>query len=411
MLNWINRFSICCFLDNQNYSSSLHSFECLAAAGATSIFEPAENFFPALSAFVSARADWIFGHFNYDLKNKIEPDLFSCNIDVIQFPETFLFVPEVILQLTQSSLTIGTNQGNAEEIFSEIINEEIKISAPQTVSFEPRIHKEQYLEVVSKLKEHIRLGNCYVINYCQEFSAKARINPTDAYNSLMALSPSPFSAYYRLFDRYLLCASPERYLRKQGNALISQPIKGTSRRDRTNSENDEMSKSELFYSEKERSENVMVVDLVRNDLSKVCEQGSVEVAELFGIYSYPTVHQMISTVKGKLLPEVNFADVLKATFPMGSMTGAPKKKVMELIEEYEQTKRGLYSGTLGYISPSGDFDFNVVIRSILYNERDETISYQVGSAITANSNATKEYEECLLKAQAIVKVFSSNEVK
>jgi para-aminobenzoate synthetase component 1 len=227
----------------------------------------------------------------------------------------------------------------------------------------------------------------------------------------MALSPSPFSAYYRLFDRYLLCASPERYLRKQGNALISQPIKGTSRRDRTNSENDEMSKSELFYSEKERSENVMVVDLVRNDLSKVCEQGSVEVAELFGIYSYPTVHQMISTVKGKLLPEVNFADVLKATFPMGSMTGAPKKKVMELIEEYEQTKRGLYSGTLGYISPSDDFDFNVVIRSILYNERDETISYQVGSAITANSNATKEYEECLLKAQAIVKVFSSNEVK
>ena len=154
-------------------------------------------------------------------------------------------------------------------------------------------------------------------------------------------------------------------------------------------------------SAKDRSENVMVVDLVRNDLSKVCKEGTVRVDELYGIYSFPQVHQMISTVSGELKEEVCFTDILKATFPMGSMTGAPKNKVMHLIEKYEQTKRGIFSGAVGYISPNGDFDFNVVIRSIMYNADTSYLSFQTGSAITFYSDPEKEWEECLLKAEAI----------
>lgn len=148
----------------------------------------------------------------------------------------------------------------------------------------------------------------------------------------------------------------------------------------------------------------MVVDLVRNDLSKVCKEGSVKVSELFGIYSFPQVHQMISTIEGELDEKVPFSSILKACFPMGSMTGAPKKRVMELIEQYEKTKRGLYSGAVGYIDPNGDFDFNVVIRSILYNAVNQYLGYQVGGGITFYSDPEKEYEECLLKAAAIRKV-------
>ena len=161
------------------------------------------------------------------------------------------------------------------------------------------------------------------------------------------------------------------------------------------------SKEELFHSDKDRSENVMVVDLVRNDLSKVCEEGTVKVDELYGIYSFPQVHQMISTVSGELKKNISFTEIIKATFPMGSMTGAPKKRVMELIEQYEKTKRGIFSGCLGYISPNGDFDFNVVIRSIMYNASSNYLSFQAGSAITFYSDPEKEWEECLLKAEAI----------
>jgi len=409
MLNWTNRFNICCFLDNHNYSSPLHSYECLAAAGTSFIFEPAEDPFSSLSSFVSNSNDWIFGHFNYDLKNIIEPGLSSANTDNIKFPDFFLFVPKVVLQLVESTLIIGVIDGNVEDVFNEITSQPIRTDDIIPVQCIPRLSKEDYLKKVFKLKEHISLGDCYVINFCQEFYAHNKMNPEAAFRRLTSISPNPFSAFYKLSNKYLLCASPERYLKKQGNTILSQPIKGTSARDLINQENDTLNKLLLSESIKERSENVMVVDLVRNDLSKVCKQGSVVVEELFGIYSFPTVHQMISTVKGELLPDVSFSEILKATFPMGSMTGAPKKKVMELIEAYEQTKRGLYSGTLGYISPTGNFDFNVVIRSIFYNERESYISYQVGSAITANSDPEKEYEECLLKAAAIMKVFSADD--
>ena len=225
----------------------------------------------------------------------------------------------------------------------------------------------------------------------------------NVYSILNTISPTPFSTFYKLNNQYLLCASPERFVKKDGDKIISQPIKGTAKRDLTNKTRDEQLKQQLINSQKEKSENVMIVDLVRNDLSKIAARNSVQVDELFGIYSFPQVHQMISTVSATIKDEIDFADMLKASFPMGSMTGAPKYRVMQLIEEYEQTKRGIYSGSFGYITPQNDFDFNVVIRSIVYNEQTKYVSYQVGGAITHYSNAEDEYEECLLKAKAMEK--------
>jgi para-aminobenzoate synthetase component 1 len=261
--------------------------------------------------------------------------------------------------------------------------------------------------VIQQLKQHILRGDCYEINFCQEFFAEGVvIDPVRLYLQLSRISPNPFSAFYRLGEKWLICASPERYLQKQGNRILSQPIKGTSKRIPGNSLLDRQTKEELFLSGKDRAENVMVVDMVRNDLAKVCKEGTVKVDELYGVYSFPQVHQMISTISGELKDAVSFTEIIRATFPMGSMTGAPKKRVMELIEKYEQTRRGIFSGAIGYISPEGDFDFNVVIRSIMYNAERGYLSYLAGSGITYYSDPEKEWEECLLKAAAIKEALS-----
>lgn len=404
MLNWASRFNICCFLDNHEYEARHHSFECLAAAGVASIFTPGEDFFLSLDKFYKTNHDWIFGHFNYDLKNIIEKGLTSNHIDETNFPECVLFVPQVVLQLKKNELTIGVLHDNAASIFKEIQNTQITPEALPKVDIVAKLQKDDYIRRVKELIEHIKRGNCYEINFCQEFFGNGIINPQATYSQLNILSPNPFSAFYKLHKKYLLCSSPERYISKTGNAIISQPIKGTVERSVDNKA-DDYNRLQLFDSKKERSENVMIVDLVRNDLSKICIEGTVEVEELFGIYSFPYVHQMISTVSGVLKEGIGIGEIVKATFPMGSMTGAPKIKVMELIEKYETSKRGIYSGAVGYISPQKDFDFNVVIRSIVYNQETEYISYHVGSAITFYSNPQQEYDECLLKAKAMNKVF------
>ncbi len=405
MLNWAKQFNICCFLDNHQYESELHSYECLAGAGTAQIFQSGQDLFSSLSTFDQSTHDWIFGHFNYDLKNIIEEGLSSLHPDAIGFPDCFLFVPQVVLQLTAAGLVIGVINSNALSVFNEIIHTVPHQQGLTKVEIQPKIKRDEYIRVVKQLIEHLKRGDCYEINFCQEFFGYASIDPVAAYIKLGQVSPNPFSAFYKLDEKYLLCSSPERYIKKKGDVIISQPIKGTQPRNRNN-EADDYNRQQLFESKKERSENVMVVDLVRNDLSKIAVEGSVEVNELFGIYSFPNVHQMISTVSGKIKSNVGIADVLKATFPMGSMTGAPKRKVMELIEKYEHTKRGIFSGSVGYISPAKDFDFNVVIRSIMYNKTSNYISYQAGSAITFYSDPEQEYEECLLKAKAIKDVFS-----
>jgi para-aminobenzoate synthetase component 1 len=270
-------------------------------------------------------------------------------------------------------------------------------------SFTARFTPAEYRERVAGLQRHILRGDCYEINFCQEFySQPADLDSLAAWWSLSQASPNPFSCFYRVNGSYLLCASPERYLKKTGKRLLSQPIKGTSARYPDRPAADSASALDLLHSAKERSENVMVVDLVRNDLSKVCLPGSVRVEELYGIYPFPQVFQMISTITGALSPDLHWTDAIRETFPMGSMTGAPKHRVIALIDEYERSRRGIFSGAVGYVTPEGDFDFNVVIRSLLYNRDSRYLSYQVGSGITFYSNPEAEYEECRIKARGIL---------
>jgi para-aminobenzoate synthetase component I len=411
VLNWANRFNICCLLDNQQYHLPPHSFEVLIAAGALrSVQAPAGHAFDQLLQLYTESKDWLFGHFSYDLKNELESGLSSAHPDGIGFPDLFFFVPEVILQLNEHELSIGVAGNRHSTIHAEIIAAPAAVPAflQQVTAINSRISHDAYIEIIQQIQQHILRGDCYELNFCQEFFAEnCMIDPVAIYHRLCMASPNPFAAFYKTGDRFLLCASPERYLKKAGNTILSQPIKGTWQRNTVSREEDRRNRDQLYNSAKDRSENVMIVDLVRNDLSKICAEGMVTVDELFGIYSFPQVHQMISTISGQLRNDIHFLDAIKATFPMGSMTGAPKKRVMQLIEQYEKTRRGIFSGAVGYITPGGDFDFNVVIRSILYNASRQYLSFQAGSGITFYSDPEKEYEECLLKAGAIKKVLAS----
>lgn len=416
MLSWVQQFGTFCLLDNHQYRMEPHSQECLLAAGVKhSILANAGQALVKLEHFIEERKTknkdhkpgWLFGHLGYDLKNELE-ELHSLHADQIGFPDLFFFEPQVLIRFSGAGMFIEAEDPTA--IFKEI--DACPVPQPQhttaAILIQQRISREKYISIIQRLQQHILRGDCYEINFCQEFFAeKAFISPLELYNKLSQLSPNPFSALYRLDQRWLICASPERFIRKQGNTILSQPIKGTSRRIPGNAGEDHQSKIALHESAKDRSENVMVVDLVRNDLARVCEEGSVKVEELFGVYTFPQVHQMLSTVSGDLIRDIKFTDIIRAVFPMGSMTGAPKKRVMELIEQYEQTRRGIFSGALGYISPEGDFDFNVVIRSMMYNAASGYLSFQTGSGITFYSDAANEWDECLLKAEAMKKVLGS----
>ncbi len=405
LLSFSKRFSNFCFLDNHEYDFD-KSYECIAAFGTiNSLISNEKTGLLEIDHFKKENQDWIFGHLSYDIKNQIEK-LSSKHSDLIQFPDFHFFVPEIVVILSKDALQIGVHSTfDSLDIFEEIssiIPEENKFSK---ATFSARFSKEEYLETVQKLQQHILRGDCYEICFCQEFFAEnVQIDPVNVFKNLSEISPNPFSAFYKYADKFLMCASPERFLKKTKDQIISQPIKGTSKR----SENTDQEKKQLEMNEKERAENIMIVDLVRNDLSKICEEGTVTVKEFLKIYSFPQVHQMISTITGKLRNNILLSEILSATFPMGSMTGAPKKRALELIEEYEKTKRGLFSGSVGYIRPDGDFDFNVVIRSILYNAKKRYVSIQAGSAITWKSIAEKEYEECNIKIEAMKKAMETH---
>lgn len=266
--------------------------------------------------------------------------------------------------------------------------------------------KKNYLEKVKTLKHHIQLGNIYEINYCIQFTTEeVEINPFHLFLKLNAVSEAPHACLAKFDDNWIICSSPERFIQRSGNKLITQPIKGTARRGSDPTE-DEQLKNDLKKSLKEKTENVMIVDVARNDLSHIAEKGSVQVEELFGVYSYRQVHQMISTVSCQISKACSFDEIINATFPMASMTGAPKIRAMQLIDEHENFNRNFYSGCIGFIDKSGDFDFNVVIRSMVYNERNKTISFSVGSAITSMCEPEKEWEECMIKADALLKLLN-----
>lgn len=395
------RFSNFCFLDNHNYDFDKR-FECIGGFGAVaSLVACKSTDLKELDQFKKETRDWIFGHLSYDLKNEIE-GLTSANKDNIGFEDYYFFVPEFVFILSKDSITIGADKAvNTQTVFNAIASIiPIEKSFPKP-ALKSNFPKEEYLETVTKLQQHILRGDCYEICFCQEFFAEdVVIDPLTVFKKLSDISPNPFSAFYKADERYLMCASPERFLKKTNRTIFSQPIKGTSKRSKVA---DEEEKHLLKSNEKERAENIMIVDLVRNDLSKICVEGSVFVKEFLGIYSFPQVHQMISTIEGTLAENIDLSRILQATFPMGSMTGAPKRSVLELIEKYEKSKRGLFSGSVGYISPEGDFDFNVVIRSILYNEKYAYLSIPVGSAITWKSEPESEFEECELKIEGMKK--------
>ena len=411
VLNWSARFNTCSFLDNQQYpSEDPAGYECLAGVGERSrLNADAGHAFELLREFSRKQDDWLFGHFSFDLKSETEGSISSLP-DYIQFPDLFFFVPEIILLIRDHEIQIGLFGNNHQQVLNDIMHGSVipEKKLPATAVIQQRITRDQYIRILERLRQHILLGDCYEINFCQEFFAEnIDLNPLDLYQALNRISPSPFSAFYKVDQKFLLCASPERYLKRKGDFILSQPIKGTAARDRENERHDEALKADLASSEKDRTENVMVVDLVRNDLSKICETDSVKVTELFGIYSFAQVHQMISTIVGKPLAHLHWSEMVAGTFPMGSMTGAPKKRVLDLIEQYEKTKRGLFSGALGYVKPNQDFDFNVVIRSLLYNSQSRYLAYFAGSGITVNSEPEKEYEECLIKVAAFEKIIKN----
>ncbi len=410
MLNWVQQFSIFSFLDSNNYASPHGRYKFLLAAGAVKTFNEASGGLQELAAFHKMENDWLFGHINYDYKNALLSRLSSRHQVKVGFPEIHFFVPEVVLYIEAGSdeLIIASAGHLPADIFKEIENAGITEAQPlPALSFISPVSKETYLTTIQKLRQHIADGDCYEINFCTEgYCENAVIDPLSVFNKLNALSPAPFAAFYRLHERYMMCASPERYLQKNGGTIIAQPIKGTARRGQTAEDDDNLKKA-LRNSIKEQAENVMITDLMRNDLARCCEVGSVQVEELFGIYTFPQVHQMISTISGTLKQGYTFADALQYSFPMGSMTGAPKVKVMELIEQYEMSRRELFSGTLGYITPEGNFDFNVVIRSLFYNLASLYLSYQAGGAITFDSNAEQEWNEMQLKTWALQRIFNS----
>lgn len=402
LLLWCDGFQHSCFLDSHHYSNSGEEPLCLAAAGANRVFST-ENDSEKFWAATEECRDWLFGHISYHALHEIH-GLKLPPIREGDFPASFLFCPETVFLLTQQQLTISTLAPSAEEIWNRIQSMDttpLQQPLPE-IQFHARMEPAIYLKKVEQLLQHIQRGDCYEINFCQEFFASpVSIPALTTYIHLMTLSPNPFSCFYKNEGRYVLCASPERFLQKKGARLCSQPIKGTIRRSPLHPAEDEALKENLRSSIKNQSENIMVVDLVRNDLSRICKEGSVRVSELLGLYTFPQVHQLISTVEGELLPGTTLFEILQATFPMGSMTGAPKKRVLELIEEYEPVPRGIYSGSIGYITPEKDFDWNVVIRSLVYLSEKKYLSYQVGGGITANSDPQQEWEECLVKAKAM----------
>jgi para-aminobenzoate synthetase component 1 len=399
LLAWANTFDVCAVYDSNGYKDKYHRYDLLIAAGVkTELKVSCGNAFQALKDFYEVNSSWMFGLLSYDLKNEVE-DLQSNNPDPLDFPDLYFFVPEYLLAI---------KDGNIEVLLGNphILTEINKINSPalstQPVLMQSSFNQETYLKQVAALQQHIIKGNCYEVTYCQDFFAEnANIDPLSVFTTLNTISPSPFAGYFKIKDKYILSASPERFLCKRGNELISQPIKGTAKRS-TDPIQDQQLQQALKNNQKEQAENVMIVDLVRNDLTKSAVPGTVKVTELFGLYSFPQVHQMISTITCKLNPDVHFVDAIKNSFPMGSMTGAPKIRAMELIEELENHKRGAFSGSIGYFTPDGDFDFNVIIRSLLYNSMKKYLSFKVGSAITYEANAASEYEECLLKAEAML---------
>ena len=395
-----------CYL-NSNDGSGIFAFGSEAC-----INDSSELALARLQVFLDEnKGNYIFGCLNYNLKNEIQ-QIQSKADDFLKFPLVNFWVPEYVVKIENGSRNYlkGLKTNHSEEIFTKFLNaKQNENNLVESINFSARTTKEEYLQNVLKVKSLLQQGEIYELNYCQEFFAEDVLinNPFETYFKLNKLTKGPFSVFLKMDEHFLFCGSPERFLQKKGHKLISQPIKGTAARG--NTEKADLSiKKTLQNNQKERSENIMIVDLVRNDFSKIAQKNSVTVDELCAIYSFETVHQMISTVCCVVKENQSFTDIIRATFPMGSMTGAPKLNAMKYIDKLENFSRGIYAGSIGYIEPNGDFDFNVIIRSLVYNEKEKYLSCAVGGAITILSDPNEEYAECQTKIGKILNAFNES---
>ena len=408
-LQWAGTFEVCCYLDSNYFKSTYSKFDALIAAGVQhDVNAHAGKAFDALQQFRQEHTGWMTGFIGYDLKNEVE-ELTSANTDYLHFPDLYFFVPQHLIIVRDNEVEIIAD--DAQLLWNTIQQQVIAVKTTPELNIQARYSKQEYIETYKHIHQHIIRGDIYVTNFCQEFFAEdAAIDPLTVFSELNRISPTPFASFFKYHHQYILCASPERFIAKRGDRLISQPIKGTAKRGNSQAQDEDI-KQALRNNSKEQQENVMIVDLVRNDLTRSAQPGTVKTEELFGIYTFEQVHQMISTVTCQIRDGLSAVEAVRNTFPMGSMTGAPKLKAMQLMEHYERTQRGMYSGAIGYFSPDDDFDLNVVIRTILYNADARYLSFQVGSAITFDAVVEQEYAECLLKAQAILQVLGASSLQ
>lgn len=354
------------------------------------------------------------GYLSYDLVHYIE-DISESAIDDIEIPELYMGLYDWVIvvdhlerktYLATPDLNISKESEVAKKIIKIIEEKEINYSIStksrkyQPVKLEANFKKLDYLEGIEQVRRYIKSGDIYQANLTQRFQGEIEVSSYELYRDLRRNSPAPFGAFLNFGDVDILSNSPERFIQVRDKTVETRPIKGTRPRGKTFKE-DEALKLELLNSEKDRAELLMIVDLERNDLGRVCEIGTVEVPELFELEEYTNVHHLVATVKGKLREDNDLIDLIKATFPGGSITGAPKIRAMEIIDELEPTKRSVYTGSIGYFGFDDSLDLNIAIRTII--KKENKIYFQVGGGITWDSNPEEEYEETLHKAESIMR--------
>jgi len=392
LVQWADRFTCFSYLDSNQARDQYTHYDFILAVDALSWYHNLDEL---------TDGKFYFGHLGYNFNSSQNAEK-----PFIDFGDCLFFEPRYILYGKNGRLHINRNSMESLEILSSIQAEiPMDYNIPK-FNFKSRTEKNEYIQNIDRIQDSIRKGQFYELNYCVEFyNENASINAAATFHKINQVAKSPMSALIKYEDRYALCFSPERLAQLSGCQLISQPIKGTARRNLIDSTLDCQIKQDLETSIKERAENIMIVDLVRNDMTPYAKTGSIQVDELCKVYTFPFVHQMISTVSAELKDKKQAKHALRNLLPAGSMTGAPKMEVMHNIQEIENFTRGLYAGNIGYFEPNGNFDFNVVIRTLYYDAKHQNISLAVGGAITLLSDAKREYNECLLKAEGILRFF------
>ena len=387
-----------------NSNDNSDEYDLIVAYGIESFIESSENSLIKLDNYIKSIDDWVFGYLSYDLKNEIE-DLNDRNENIFNLPNLHFSQPKAVWLIKSGTATILSNNKKC------LIDDWIQINSidclesfiKSKINLKSRESKDDYIKKINGIKKRILKRDCYEMIFCFDmYSKNNSINLYQTYKKLNNYTRSPMSTFLKLDNLYLMSSSPERFIKRENKKIISQPIKGTAKRGLDSNEDKEIT-NKLLSDPKELSENHMIVDLVRNDLSRIAEKGSVRVKKLNKLNTFKRDHQLISTIEANIQSNIEFSKIIEGTFPMGSMTGAPKIKSMNIIDEYESVKRGLYSGSVGYIKPNKDFDFNVIIRSIIYDRKLKEINVSVGSAITFKSDAESEYDECLIKAEPMIR--------